>query len=92
MDQSGTLEDLPPGLIAGTLQHFGQDVPGGGSDQQVRGVLLSEQQRFGELLSRGRDVLRRRRGTGPLTEADYRYLHETHGLPREFVTELQERG
>jgi hypothetical protein len=24
----------------------------------------------------------------PLTEADLRYLHQTHGLPREVVTEL----
>jgi len=51
-------------------------------------VLLGEQQRFGDLLERGRSVLRSRRGRGPLTEEDYRYLHETHGLPREFVTEL----
>ena len=96
VDPSGTLEDLPSGLITGTLRHFGQDRPGEGpgdgpGEQQIREVLLSEQQRFGGLLSRGREVLRRRRGTGPLTEADYRYLHETHGLPREFVTEPLER-
>jgi alanyl-tRNA synthetase len=89
VDPSGTLGDLPSGLITGTLEHFGQPGPGG---EQVREVLRTEQQRFAELLRRGRDVLRRRRGTGPLTEADYRYLHETHGLPREFVEELQERG
>ena len=51
-------------------------------------MLLGEQHRFGDLLSRGREVLRRRRGTGPLTEAEFRYLHETHGLPREFVTAM----
>lgn len=97
VDPSGTLEDLPSGLITGTLRHFGQDGPGEGlgegpGEKQIREVLLTEQQRFGDLLSRGREVLRRRRGTGPLTEEDYRYLHETHGLPREFVTGLQERG
>jgi alanyl-tRNA synthetase len=86
----GTLDELPADLITDTLRHFGQDpdepqVPGG---PQVRGVLLSEQQRFGDLLSRGRDVLRRRRSTGPLTEEEFRYLHETHGLPREFVTAM----
>ena len=114
VDPSGTLEDLPSGLITGTLRHFGQDGPAGGpvdglverpgggpgeqqirdvllTERQIRDVLLTEQQRFGDLLSRGREVLRRRRGTGPLTEADYRYLHETHGLPREFVTEPLER-
>ena len=49
------------------------------------GVLLDEERRFRDLLSRGRRVLSRRRGSGPLTEEEYRYLHETHGLPREFV-------
>ena len=83
-DPSSSLSDLPDGLIGDTLRHFQQDP----SPQQVRGVLLGEQQRFGDLLERGRSVLRSRRGRGPLTEEDYRYLHETHGLPREFVTEL----
>jgi alanyl-tRNA synthetase len=49
------------------------------------GVLLDEERRFRDLLSRGRQVLSRRRGSGPLTEEEFRYLHETHGLPREFV-------
>jgi alanyl-tRNA synthetase len=51
-------------------------------------VLLGEQRRFGDLLKRGRTVLRNWDGRGPLTEEDYRYLHETHGLPRELVTDL----
>ena len=92
VDRAGTLEDLPSGLITDTLRHFGQDTPGerpGG--ELVREVLLGEQQRFGDLLSRGREVLRRRRGTGPLTEEEFRYLHETHGLPREFVTAMLEQ-
>ena len=93
VDQSVTLGDLPPGLITGTLQHFGQHGPGQGpGEEQVREVLLSEQQRFGDLLRRGREVLRRRRNTGPLTEAEFRYLHETHGLPREFVTAMLPGG
>jgi alanyl-tRNA synthetase len=51
-------------------------------------VLLNEERRFQDLLVRGRAVLSRRRGHGPLTEEDFRYLHETHGLPREFVVEM----
>ena len=40
---------------------LGQDRPGEGpGSEQVREVLLGEQQRFGGLLSRGREVLRRR--------------------------------
>lgn len=83
-DPSSSLSDLPDSLIGDTLRHFQQNP----SPRQVRGVLLDEQRRFHDLLERGRTVLRSRRGSGPLTEEDYRYLHETHGLPREFVTEM----
>ncbi|PZS39718.1 MAG: hypothetical protein DLM62_06770 [Pseudonocardiales bacterium] len=79
-DPSWTLSDPPPDLIEGTLGHFGQ-LTGPGP---VMGVLLDEERRFRDLLSRGRKVLSRR-GSGPLTEEELRYLHETHGLPREFV-------
>jgi alanyl-tRNA synthetase len=80
-DPSRTLSDLPPELVQATLDHFGQLT----GPQQVMGVLLDEERRFRDLLSRGRRVLSRRRTSGPLTEEDFRYLHETHGLPREFV-------
>ena len=83
-DPSSSLSDLPEELIGDTLRHFSQTP----SPRQVRGVLLDEQRRFGDLLERGRTVLRDWPGRGPLTEEDYRYLHETHGLPREFVPEL----
>ncbi len=80
-DPSRTLGDLPPELLAGTLDHFGQlSEPG-----LVMDVLSGEERRFRDLLGRGRTVLSRRRGSGPLTEEELRYLHETHGLPREFV-------
>jgi alanyl-tRNA synthetase len=87
-DPSSSLSDLPDGLIGDTLRHFSQNPSPG----QVRGVLLDEQRRFHDLLERGRTVLRSRRGGGPLTEEDYRYLHETHGLPREFVTDMLPRS
>ena len=80
-DPSRTLGDLPPELVQGTLGHFGQLI----EPALVMGVLLDEERRFRGLLSRGRRILSRRRGSGPLTEEDFRYLHETHGLPREFV-------
>ena len=44
--------------------------------------------RFADLLTRGRKVLAQREPGRPLTEADLAYLHETHGLPPELVTEL----
>lgn len=49
-----------------------------------------EERRFASLLTRGRAVLARLGPGRPLTEADLRYLHETHGLPAELVTELLE--
>ena len=83
-DTARTLSDLSAGLVQDTLRHFGQSTTVG----QVQAVLLTEECRFQDLLIRGRAVLSRRRGHGPLTEEDFRYLHETHGLPREFVVEM----
>jgi alanyl-tRNA synthetase len=83
-DRSRTLADLPDALVRDTLSRFGQPVP----PALVRDVLLAEERKFSELLSRGRSLLRRLYPDGQLTEADYAYLHATHGLPRELVAEL----
>ena len=71
-------------LVEQTLDHFRQQSEPG----LVSEVLIDEQRRFGELLIRGRTVLSRRNPGGPPTEEEFRYLHETHGLPRELVTGL----
>jgi alanyl-tRNA synthetase len=83
-DRSRTLSDLPEHLVLGTLTRFGQSADPG----QVREVLLEEERKFGGLLSRGRPLLQRLYPDGQLTDDDYRYLHDTHGLPQEIVTEL----
>ncbi|GAA2570470.1 alanine--tRNA ligase-related protein [Streptomyces sp. LARHCF252] len=83
-DSSRTLADLPPELIEHTLDHFRQSV---GRDL-VREVLLDEEQRFGKLLERGSRLLSRPEYQGPLSEEDYAYLHDTHGLPRDLVAGL----
>ncbi len=83
-DSSRTLGDLPTPLLGQTLDHFRQQRDPG----QVGAVFREEQRRFGELLTRGRTVLSRRNPGGPPTEEEFRYLHETHGLPRELVTGL----
>jgi alanyl-tRNA synthetase len=83
-DGSRTLADLPLPVLQHTLDHFGQPADPG----QVREVLLAEERSFAGLMSRGRSVLTRLYPGGNLTESDYRYLHETHGLPPELVTEL----
>lgn len=84
-DPSRTLSDLPTELLGHTLDHFRQT---GGTDL-VREVLVDEERRFGRLLERGRRVLDRPQFEGPLSDEDYRYLHDTHGLPRDLVTTLR---
>ena len=84
-DRTRTLNDLPVSLLDHTLAQFGQDA---GSSVHVGGVLRGEEQRFAGLLTRGRKVLTHFGPGGPLTDADFRYLHETHGLPPDLVTEL----
>jgi len=83
-DGARTLGDLPTSLLEYTLAQFGQDAGPG----PVRAVLGDEEQRFARLLARGRKVLARFGSGRPLTEADLAYLHQTHGLPPDLVTEL----
>ncbi len=84
-DPSRTLSDLPEELLGHTLDHFRQPCGSG----EVRQVLVEEERRFGRLLERGRRVLDRSRFEGPLSDEDYRYLHDTHGLPRDLVLTLR---
>jgi alanyl-tRNA synthetase len=83
-DDSLSLAQLPGELVADTVGRFGQDV----ELPDVREVLLSEERKFTELLRRGRSLLSRLYPSGRLTEDDYEFLFETHGLPREVVREL----
>jgi alanyl-tRNA synthetase len=83
-DSSRTLADLPASVVEQTLAQFSQ--PGGSGP--VREVLRGEERRFAGLLTRGRKVLAQFDPGRVLTEADLRYLHQTHGLPPELVTEL----
>ncbi len=79
-----TLGDLPPDLVTDTGERFGVAV----QPSVVADVLLSEERKFGELVRRGRSLLSRLYPSGQLTEDDYEFLYETHGLPRELVSEL----
>ncbi|MGY0020873.1 alanine--tRNA ligase-related protein [Streptomyces sp. YJ-C3] len=87
-DPSPHLGDLPGELVRHTLDHFRQTT----DPDEVRGVLLDEEQRFRRLLQRGRQVLARPRFQGPLDEEDLHYLHDTHGLPRDLVLSLRSLG
>jgi alanyl-tRNA synthetase len=83
-DSSRSLSDLPLQLVQHTLDRFGQPREPG----VIRDVLLAEELKFRELGSRGRSVLTRLYPDGGLTQADYQFLHETHGLPPELVADL----
>lgn len=80
-DPTRTLADLPPEPVGHTLEHFGQSC----GVEAVREQLLDEERRFSRLLERGRRVLSRPEFQRPLTDEDYGYLHDTHGLPRDLV-------
>jgi alanyl-tRNA synthetase len=87
-DPTRTVSDLPDRVIGPTLEHFRQPVDA----DRVRDVLVDEERRFRTLMERGRvavdRLLSRRRSGGPLTDGDYKYLHDTHGLPRDLVDSL----
>ncbi len=88
LDSGISLGDLPDEPFEFTLDHFGQQpVP-------VRPLLLEEESRFRALLDRGRDVVSRHRSRSgsSLSDGDFRYLHETHGLPRDLVVSLLDEG
>ncbi|MFI6951479.1 alanine--tRNA ligase-related protein [Streptomyces sp. NPDC050422] len=84
-DPSYGLGDLPDDLVRHTLDHFRQDMP----PADVRQSLLDEERRFELLMERGRQVLARPRFRGRLTEEDFDFLHDTHGLPRDLITSLR---
>ena len=87
-DPSRTLADLPEEPVGHTLDHFRQSAGSG----PVREQLLDEERRFTLLLERGRHVVSRPEFRRPLTDEDYRYLHDTHGLPRDLVAGLLTTG
>lgn len=83
-DSSLTLRDLPSDLVTDTGERFGQAI----DPSVVHAELQSEERKFRDLLRRGRSLLGRLYPSGRLTEDDYEFLRDTHGLPRELVTEL----
>ncbi|NUR00594.1 MAG: hypothetical protein HOY79_29930 [Streptomyces sp.] len=83
-DPSRTLTDLPLELVDHTLNHFQQPC----ETDTVRTLLLDEEHRFTKLLERGRRILSRPQFKVPLSEEEYHYLHDTHGLPRDLVADL----
>ena len=79
-----TLAEFPTEPLEYTLEHFGQPV----DVVSVGELLVGEERRFRGLVRRGRPIVERLRSRGPLSEDDFGYLSETHGLPRELVLTL----
>ena len=86
-DDSLTLRDLPAGLVTDTAERFGLPL----GPRAVAEVLVGEERKFRELIRRGRPLLERLYPDGQLTEDDYEFLRDTHGLPREVVSDLVSR-
>ncbi|ATO13587.1 hypothetical protein CO540_06850 [Micromonospora sp. WMMA2032] len=83
-DPRRSLDELPPTPHEDTSRRFRQRVDPG----PLRQALADEERRFRGLLRRGRPLVDRVRARGPLTERDYHWLHDTHGLPRDLVDGL----
>jgi alanyl-tRNA synthetase len=79
-----TLGDLPVDLVSHTTGQFGQVI----EPSLVSEVLTGEERKFRDLVSRGRPLLKRLYPSGQLTEQDYDFLRDTHGLPMDLVAEL----
>ena len=86
-DSPLTLGELSAGLLRETMAQFGQP----SAPEQVRAVMLAEEARFRHLLTRGRWLLRRLYPSGELSDADYGFLYDTHGLPRDLITDVLAR-
>lgn len=84
VDPSYTLLDLPGEVVEHTVDHFGLGV----EVSRVTEVLVGEERKFRGLVERGRERVHRMRRRGPLTEEDFGFLRETHGLPRDLVESL----
>jgi alanyl-tRNA synthetase len=76
-----SLADLPPDLVRHSADRFGQVI----EPSAVTAVLLTEERRYRALVTRARPLLDRLYPSGQLTEQDYEFLRDTHGLPRELV-------
>jgi alanyl-tRNA synthetase len=83
-DTSKTLGDLPTALLEHPLAQFGQDT----EPELIREILRDEERRFAVLMTRGRKVLERFGPGWQPTPEDLTYLHQTHGLPPDLVTEF----
>jgi alanyl-tRNA synthetase len=80
-DPARTLRDIPGDLVTETLHQFGITDHTGWST-----VVSGEEDRFRQLLERGRREVAKLLSKGPLTGDGRRFLRETHGIPDELIT------
>lgn len=85
LDETPQLVDI----LGREADHFRQETREMRPEYVLR-MLREEENRFGQLLERGRQVLAQARFQRDLSEEDFHYLHDTHGLPRELITSLRE--
>ena len=85
-DPTASLSQLDRGVVSHTSDHVG-----GGDVEQLLALFVEEERRFHRLVDRGRTLVERELARGSLGEDRLRWLHETHGLPRELVLRLVDR-
>jgi alanyl-tRNA synthetase len=85
VDTSPTLGMLPTELFELTRTQFDLGDP---AVSRWRDELLLEENRFRNLVERGRTLVQQRLRNGQLTESDLSFLRDTHGLPRDLVLGL----
>jgi alanyl-tRNA synthetase len=85
-DSTASLRQLDKDVVSHTLDHLG-----GGNVEHVLDVFHEEECRFRRLVDRGHTLVERELVRGPLTDDRLRWLHETHGLPRDLVLRLVDR-
>ncbi len=80
-----SLRELPEDLVVHTLEWFGIDPV---RPDEVLRVLRDEELRYDRILERGRREISRLLRRRTISEPEYGWLWETHGLPREVVDEV----
>lgn len=83
-DPVGSLRQMPSELIDDTLSWFGL----GGCRGDVGKILSDEERRYDSTVRRGHKEVSNLLRRGEVGPDEYRWLWETHGLPREIVDEV----
>ena len=87
----GVREPLTPPLVAATVEAMGKAYPElVGKQQEITTIVQREEERFGETLERGLQMLDELVTAGDVGGDDAFYLHDTLGFPIDLTREIAE--